>query len=89
MQVTTSNDDGRSAARASALIMRYSTLAFDSQGRLFYGYIVVFFGSGNGINGTQMAVDLQFKSMDDFDPAKVAGAGTKRSKKKEMAGASA
>src|SRR5437588_12728610 len=32
------------------------TLAFDSQGNLFYGYIVVFFGSGNGINGTEMAV---------------------------------
>ena len=32
------------------------TLAFDTQGNVFYGYIVVFFGSGNGINGTQMAV---------------------------------
>ncbi|HEY4641031.1 MAG TPA: sialidase family protein [Thermoanaerobaculia bacterium] len=32
------------------------TLAFDSSGNLFYGYIVVFFGSGNGVNGTQMAV---------------------------------
>ena len=32
------------------------TLAFDSSGNLFYGYIVVFFGKGNGINGTQMAV---------------------------------
>lgn len=32
------------------------TLAFDSQGRLFYGYIVVFFSAGNGINGTEMAV---------------------------------
>jgi len=32
------------------------TLAFDSKGNLFYGYIVVFFGHGNGINGTQMAV---------------------------------
>jgi hypothetical protein len=32
------------------------TLAFDSRGNLFYGYIVVFFGSGNGINGTEMAV---------------------------------
>jgi hypothetical protein len=32
------------------------TLAFDSQGNLFYGYIVVFFGNGNGINGTEMAV---------------------------------
>src|SRR4051812_36388047 len=32
------------------------TLAFDSRGRLFYGYIVVFFGNGNGINGTEMAV---------------------------------
>jgi hypothetical protein len=32
------------------------TLAFDSKGNLYYGYIVVFFGSGNGINGTEMAV---------------------------------
>jgi len=32
------------------------TLAFDSSGNLYYGYIVVFFGAGSGINGTQMAV---------------------------------
>jgi hypothetical protein len=32
------------------------TLVFDTQGNVFYGYIVVFFGSGNGINGTEMAV---------------------------------
>src|SRR5712691_5500225 len=32
------------------------TLTFDSRGNLFYGYIVVFFANGNGINGTQMAV---------------------------------
>lgn len=32
------------------------TLAFDSAGRLYYGYIVVFFGGGAGINGTEMAV---------------------------------
>src|SRR5207248_3365928 len=32
------------------------TLAFDSSGRLYYGYIVVFFGGGNGVNGTEMAV---------------------------------
>jgi hypothetical protein len=32
------------------------TLAFDSSGNLFYGYIVVFFAKGNGINGTEMAV---------------------------------
>jgi hypothetical protein len=32
------------------------TLAFDSRGNLFYGYIVVFFSKGNGINGTEMAV---------------------------------
>src|SRR6059058_5777669 len=32
------------------------TLAFDSSGRLYYGYIVVFFGNGNGVNGTEMAV---------------------------------
>ncbi len=32
------------------------TLAFDTQGNVFYGYIVVFFGNGAGINGTEMAV---------------------------------
>ena len=32
------------------------SLTFDSQGSVFYSYIVVFFGSGNGINGTEMAV---------------------------------
>src|SRR2546426_6939451 len=32
------------------------TLAFDTSGNVFYGYIVVYFGNGNGINGTEMAV---------------------------------
>ena len=32
------------------------TLAFDMLGNVFYGYIVVFFGNGFGINGTEMAV---------------------------------
>jgi hypothetical protein len=32
------------------------SLAFDSQGNTFYSYIVVFFGNGRGINGTEMAV---------------------------------
>jgi hypothetical protein len=32
------------------------TLAFDSRGNVFYGYIVVFFGNGAGVNGTEMAV---------------------------------
>ena len=32
------------------------TLAFDTGGNLFYGYIVVYVGHGNGINGTQLAV---------------------------------
>src|SRR5919108_2306716 len=32
------------------------TLAFDTRGNVFYGYIVVYFGRGNGINGTAMAV---------------------------------
>ena len=32
------------------------TLAFDTRGNAFYGYIVVFFGNGNGINATSMAV---------------------------------
>lgn len=32
------------------------TLAFDTRGNLFYGYIVVFFGNGAGVNGSEMAV---------------------------------
>src|SRR5262249_55845123 len=32
------------------------TLAFDTLGNVFYGYIVVFFGGGVGINGTELAV---------------------------------
>ena len=32
------------------------TLAFDTRGNVFYGYIVVFFGNGTGINGTSLAV---------------------------------
>ena len=32
------------------------TLAFDTKGNLFYGYIVVYFGNGSGVNGTAMAV---------------------------------
>ena len=32
------------------------SLAFDASGNLFYSYIVVFFGGGNGVNGTEMAV---------------------------------
>ncbi len=32
------------------------TLAFDTSGNLFYGYIVVFFGNGFGVKGTEMAV---------------------------------
>ena len=32
------------------------SLSFDTQGNLFYGYIVVFFGNGSGVNGSQMAV---------------------------------
>jgi hypothetical protein len=32
------------------------SLTFDAQGNLFYSYIVVFFGNGSGINGTEMAV---------------------------------
>src|SRR4029077_12471445 len=32
------------------------TLAFDSSGNLYYGSIVVFFGSGKGINGTELSV---------------------------------
>ncbi|HZT61245.1 MAG TPA: sialidase family protein [Pyrinomonadaceae bacterium] len=32
------------------------SLAFDSRGNLFYSYIVVFFGNGTGVNGTEMAV---------------------------------
>ncbi|HVT05287.1 MAG TPA: sialidase family protein, partial [Thermoanaerobaculia bacterium] len=32
------------------------TLAFDTRGNLFYGYIVVFFGGGSGVNGSEMGV---------------------------------
>lgn len=32
------------------------TLAFDTQGNVFYGFIVVFFGNGAGVNGTEIAV---------------------------------
>lgn len=32
------------------------TLTFDTRGNLFYGYIVVFFGNGSGVNGSQMTV---------------------------------
>src|SRR5437763_948544 len=32
------------------------TLALDTRGNVFYGYIVIFFGNGSGVNGTQMAV---------------------------------
>src|SRR5713226_4078222 len=32
------------------------TLAFDTRGNLFYGYIVVFFGNGSGVDGSEMAV---------------------------------
>jgi len=32
------------------------SLAFDRYGNLYYSYIVVFFGNGNGINGTEMGV---------------------------------
>src|SRR5205085_2056588 len=31
-------------------------LAFDTRGNVFYGYIVIFFGNGSGVSGTQMAV---------------------------------
>ena len=32
------------------------TIAFDSRGNVYYGYIVVFFSAGGAINGTEMAV---------------------------------
>lgn len=32
------------------------SLAFDSRGNLYYSYIVVFFGNGAGVNGSEMAV---------------------------------
>lgn len=32
------------------------SLAFDTRNDLFYSYIVVFFGNGNGVNGSEMAV---------------------------------
>src|SRR6266849_2509495 len=32
------------------------TLAFDTRGNLFYGFIVVYFGNGSGVDGTAMVV---------------------------------
>src|SRR5439155_10899744 len=32
------------------------SLAFDTRSNLYYSYIVVFFGNGSGVNGTEMAV---------------------------------
>src|SRR5260370_39737583 len=32
------------------------SLVFDSRGNLFYSFIVVYFGAGNGVDGSQMAV---------------------------------
>jgi hypothetical protein len=32
------------------------SLVFDTRGNLFYSYIVVFFGGGNGVDGSEMAV---------------------------------
>ncbi|HKP37187.1 MAG TPA: sialidase family protein [Pyrinomonadaceae bacterium] len=32
------------------------TLAFDTQNNLYYGYIVIYFGNGTGVNGSEMAV---------------------------------
>ena len=32
------------------------SLAFDTRGNLFYSYIVVFFGNGNGVDGSEMGV---------------------------------
>ena len=32
------------------------SLVFDTRGNLFYSYIVVFFGGGNGVDGTELAV---------------------------------
>jgi hypothetical protein len=32
------------------------TMAFDSNGNVYYGYIIVFFSAGGAINGTEMAV---------------------------------
>ena len=32
------------------------TLAFDTRNNVFYGYIVVHFGNGTGVNGSEMAV---------------------------------
>ncbi len=48
------------------------TLAFDSSGNLFYGYIVVFFARGNGINGTQMAVARSTDGGETYPSAKMA-----------------
>jgi hypothetical protein len=41
------------------------SLAFDSQGNAYYSYIIVFFGKGGGINGTEMAV-ARASASDDY-----------------------
>src|SRR5258708_24950872 len=63
-----SSDDGASwggvdlplpPARAGTHDTRFGSdpsLAFDTLGNVFYSYIVVFFGGGNGVDGTEMAV---------------------------------
>jgi hypothetical protein len=45
------------------------SLAFDTKGNVFYSYIVVFFGSGNGINGTAMAVARSTDGGATYPPA--------------------
>jgi hypothetical protein len=45
------------------------SLAFDTRGNVFYSYIVVFFGSGNGINGTAMAVARSTDGGATYPPA--------------------
>ena len=44
------------------------SLAWDSKGTLFYSYIVVFFGHGNGINGTEMAVSRSIDNGNTWTP---------------------
>jgi hypothetical protein len=45
------------------------SLVFDSRGNLFYSYIVVFFGGGNGVNGTELAVAKSTDSGKSFPAA--------------------
>ena len=45
------------------------SLVFDTKGDLFYSYIVVFFGGGKGVDGTELAVAKSTNGGKSFDSA--------------------